>query len=115
MSVDTDLRARLESLRINVEWLDEPGHDVSTRVITISSFSKRLLEYGAFLIASNAHADPETDLVQTAAGGYCLRYRQNPESALSKALCGDRSASDSALDIELVPAEDQGENLGRRG
>jgi hypothetical protein len=105
MSVDTDLRGRLEALRINIEWLDETAHDRPTRVITISSFSKRLLEYGAFLIASNAHADPDSDLVQTTGGGYCLRYRQNPESALSKALCGDRPAHDSPIDMKLVLVE----------
>jgi hypothetical protein len=108
MSVDTDLKARLESLRINIEWIDDRADDRRGRVITISSFSKRLLEYGAFLISTNAHADPENESVQTTGGGYCLHYRQNPDSPLSQALCGSTPSHDSPIEMKLVLVERRG-------
>ena len=108
MSVDTDLKVRLESLRIDIEWLDEQTDDRPTRLITISCFSKRLLDYGAFLISSNAHAVPEDDTAQTTGGGYCLHYRLSPESSLSKALCGDRPCHDAPLEMKVVLVGDRG-------
>jgi len=107
MSVDADLRARLESLRINIEWLDDQAEDRPTRLITISSFSKRLLEYGAFLISSNAHAEPESDSVQTTGGGYCLHYRLSPDSPLSRALCGNPPSGESHIEMNLALAEER--------
>jgi hypothetical protein len=106
MSLDTDLRARLESLRIRIEVTDEEAQDSPIRLITISSFSKRLLEYGAFLLSSSVHVEPETESVQTTGGGYFLQYRQSPSSPLSKALCGDGTGLDSAAEMTLaVPIE----------
>jgi len=106
MSVDADLRARLESLRIKIEWHGDEAHNRSTRLITISSFSKRLLEYGAFLILSSAKTEPENDSVQTTGGGYCLHYRQSPGSPLSRALCGDVAHNDSAAGMKLILADE---------
>jgi hypothetical protein len=108
MSVETDLRARLESLRINIEWLDEQNDERLARLITISSFSKRLLEYAAFLISSNLHADPDDESVETTGGGYCLRYRQTPESALSRALCAQTECHQSPAEMKLILAEKHG-------
>ena len=107
MSLDTDLRARLESLRIRVEWTDEEAQDTPIRLITISSFSKRLLEYGAFLLSSSVHVDPETESVQTTGGGYFLLYRQSPTSPLSKALCGDGAGLDSLAEMTLAAADER--------
>jgi len=108
MSLDTDLRARLESLRISIEWTDEQAQDPPIRHITISSFSKRLLEYGAFLLSSSVHVEPETESVQTTGGGYFLRYRQSPSSPLSKALCGDDTRLDSPSEVTLAVADERG-------
>jgi hypothetical protein len=108
MSVDTDLRARLESLRIRVEWTNDEAQNPPIRVITISSFSKRLLEYGAFLLSSNLHVEPETESVQTTGGGYYLQYRQSPTSPLSRALSEDGPPQDSPADMTLALAEERG-------
>src|SRR5262245_12504798 len=108
MSVDTDLRARLESLRIKIEWTDDQAPDRRNRLITISSFSKRLLEYGAFLISTSAQADPENESAQTTGGGYCLYYRQSPGSPLSRALCGDVPCHQSPAEMKLTLAEERG-------
>lgn len=106
MSVDTDLRARLESLRIKIEWHDDVAHDRPTRLITIFSFSKRLLEYGAFLISSSAQTDPENHSVQATGGGYCLYYRQSPGSPLSRALCEDVACNEPAAVMKSVLTEE---------
>jgi hypothetical protein len=68
-----------------------------------------LLEYGAFLLSSSLHVEPETESVQTTGGGYYLQYRQNPTSPLSKALCSsDGTHRDSAADVTLALVDERG-------
>jgi len=108
MSVDTDLRARLESLRIKIEWTEDEAQDRPSRLVTISSFSKRLLDYGAFLISSSAHTEPENESAQTTGGGYCLYYRLSPTSSLFRALCGEALRLEPQSESELALVEERG-------
>jgi hypothetical protein len=91
-----------------VEWIDDEAQGPPIRVITISSFSKRLLEYGAFLLSSSLHVDPETESVQATGGGYCLQYHQSPASPLSRALCVDNACRDTPAEMPLAMAEERG-------
>jgi hypothetical protein len=83
---EPDLKARLESLNIHFEPLDPSGGDPPYRLLTLSSFSATLLDYGAFIIDMFAGEAPEETSLQKCDNGYCLHYRLEPKSRLSEML-----------------------------
>lgn len=86
MASEPDLKARLESLNIHFEPLDPSGGDAPYRLLTLSSFSPTLLDYGAFIIDMFAGEAPEETSLQKCDNGYCLHYRLEPKSRLSEML-----------------------------
>jgi hypothetical protein len=80
---EPDLKARLESLNIHIEPLDPSRGDPAYRLLTLSSFSATLLDYGAFIIDMFAGEAPEETSLQKCDNGYCLHYRLWPKSRLS--------------------------------
>ena len=82
-----DLRSRLKNVGISVSLSGEANPAKSVEEITISTFSRALLDYAIDMIMRNTDKEPDEVGITMKDIGYWAVYRVKPASRLAQALC----------------------------